>query len=109
MIVEMDGLWAHKGARVRELVEGRGCELLDLLPPYPPDLLNPIEEAFFSKIKGILRKAGARSREAALVEAMGSTRRSMRSRVSGRERLLRALRIPGTGSTVVTAAVTVVC
>jgi transposase len=39
------------------------------LPPYSPDS-NPIEEAF-AKIKGILRKAEARTREA-LVEAMGS-------------------------------------
>ncbi len=39
------------------------------LPPYSPDF-NPIEEAF-SKVKGLLRKAGARSREA-LVEAMGA-------------------------------------
>ena len=66
-IVVMDNLSAHKGARVRELVEERGSELLHL-PPYSPDM-NPIEEAF-SKIKGILRKTGARSREA-LVEAMG--------------------------------------
>jgi transposase len=36
--------------------------------PYSPDL-NPIEEAF-SKIKGILRKAQSRSREA-MIEAMG--------------------------------------
>jgi transposase len=50
------------------LIEERGCELL-YLPPYSPDL-NPIEEAF-SKIKGILRKAKARSDEA-LIEAMGS-------------------------------------
>ena len=63
----MDNLTAHKGERVRELVEGRGCELL-YLPPYSPDL-NPIEEAF-SKIKGILRKAQARNREG-LIEAMG--------------------------------------
>jgi transposase len=63
----MDNLCAHKGERVRELVESMGCELL-YLPPYSPDL-NPIEEAF-SKMKGILRKAEARSREA-LVEAMG--------------------------------------
>jgi transposase len=63
----MDNLSAHKGERVRELIEHRGCELL-YLPPYSPDL-NPIEEAF-SKIKGILRKAEARTREA-LVEAMG--------------------------------------
>jgi transposase len=32
---------AHKGERVRELIEGRGCELL-FLPPYSPDL-SPIE------------------------------------------------------------------
>ena len=66
-IVVMDNLSAHKSERVRELVESTGCELL-YLPPYSPDL-NPIEEAF-SKIKGILRKAEARSREA-LVEALG--------------------------------------
>ena len=66
-IVVMDNLSAHKGDRVRELIEERGCELL-YLPSYSPDL-NPIEEAF-SKIKGILRKAEARSREA-LIEAMG--------------------------------------
>ncbi len=41
-IVVMDNLTAHKGSRVRELIEGRGCELL-YLPPYSPDL-NPIEE-----------------------------------------------------------------
>jgi transposase len=45
----------------------RLCEVL-YLPPYSPDL-NPIEEAF-SKVKGLLRKAEARSREV-LVEAMG--------------------------------------
>ena len=38
------------------------------LPPYSPDL-NPIEEAF-AKIKALLRKAEARSREV-LIEAMG--------------------------------------
>ncbi len=38
------------------------------LPPYSPDH-NPIEEAF-SKIKGLLRKAEARTRET-LVEAIG--------------------------------------
>ncbi len=66
-IVVMDNLSVHKGERIKELIEERGCELL-YLPPYSPDL-NPIEEAF-SKIKRILRKAEARSREA-LVEAMG--------------------------------------
>jgi transposase len=66
-VVVMDNLSAHKGEWVRELVESAGCELL-YLPPYSPDL-SPIEEAF-SKVKGLMRKAQARSREA-LVEAMG--------------------------------------
>jgi transposase len=67
-MVVMDNLSAHKGERVRELIEGRGCELL-YLPPYSPDF-DPIEEAF-SKIKGLLRKAEARSRET-LLEAIGA-------------------------------------
>jgi transposase len=51
-VVVMDNLAAHKGDRVRELIEERGCKLL-YLPPYSPDL-NPIEEAF-NKVKGLLR------------------------------------------------------
>ena len=66
-VIVMDNLSSHKGSRVRELVEGRGCELL-YLPPYSPEL-NPIEEAF-AKLKALLRKAGARTREA-FIEAMG--------------------------------------
>lgn len=66
-VVVMDNLSSHKGSRVKELVEERGCEIL-YLPPYSPDL-NPIEEAF-AKIKALLRRAGARTREA-LIEAMG--------------------------------------
>ncbi len=50
-IVVMDNLSSHKGPRVRELIEGRGCELM-YLPPYSPDL-NPIEEAF-AKLKALL-------------------------------------------------------
>jgi hypothetical protein len=42
-VVVMDNLSSHKGSRVRELIETRGCELV-YLPPYSPDL-NPIEEA----------------------------------------------------------------
>jgi transposase len=66
-VVVMDNLGAHKTERVKELIEGRGCELW-FLPAYSPDL-NPIEEAF-SKVKGHLRRAAARTR-GALVEAMG--------------------------------------
>ncbi len=41
-IVVLDNLSAHKGARVRQLIEARGCELL-FLPAYSPDY-SPIEE-----------------------------------------------------------------
>lgn len=75
-IVVMDNLTAHKGDRIRELIESAGCELL-YLPPYSPDL-NPIEEAF-SKIKGLFRKAGARSREA-LIGALGRALEAITSR-----------------------------
>jgi transposase len=63
----MDNLSAHKGEKVRELIEERGCELL-YLPPYSPDR-NPIEQAF-SKMKALMRKRGARTRET-LIGAMG--------------------------------------
>lgn len=66
-VVVMDNLTSHKGDRVKELIEERGCELI-YLPPYSPDF-NPIEEAF-AKIKALVRKAEARTREA-LVEAIG--------------------------------------
>ena len=67
-VVVMDNLGAHRPKRVRELIEGRGCELV-YLPAYSPDY-NPIEEAF-AKIKNLLRKASARSKEG-LVEAIGA-------------------------------------
>ncbi len=66
-LVVMDNLGAHRPKRVKELIEDKGCELL-YLPVYSPDF-NPIEEAF-SKVKHILRKIGARTKEA-LVGAMG--------------------------------------
>ena len=59
-IVVMDNLSAHKGMRIREMIEGRGCELW-YLPPYSPDL-SPIELAF-SKVKAALRRAKARTME----------------------------------------------
>jgi transposase len=67
-VVVMDNLTAHKGERVKELIEEQGCKLL-YLPPYSPDF-NPIEEAF-SKVKRFLRKSESRTREA-LVEAIGA-------------------------------------
>jgi transposase len=50
------------------LIEARDCKLL-YLPAYSPDL-NPIEEAF-AKVKALLRRAAARSREA-LLDAIGA-------------------------------------
>jgi transposase len=60
-VVVMDDLSSHKGGRVKELIEERGCKPV-YLPPYSPDL-NPIEEAL-AKLKALLRKTGARTREA---------------------------------------------
>ena len=67
-VVVMDNLSAHKGGRVRELIEEGGCELM-YLPPYSPDF-NPIEQAF-AKLKAMLRRAESRTR-GALIEAMGA-------------------------------------
>ena len=66
-VVVLDNLGAHRGRRVRELVEARGCELLSLAPHSPN--FSPIQEAF-SEVKALLRKAKARER-GALVEAIG--------------------------------------
>ena len=60
-VVVMDNLACHKGAKVREAIEGAGCRLC-FLPPYSPDL-NPIEK-LFSKLKALLRKAATRTVEA---------------------------------------------
>ena len=61
-------LAAHKGQRIKELIEERGCELV-YLRPYSLDL-NLIEEAF-SKVKRLLREAEARTRKG-LSEALGA-------------------------------------
>jgi transposase len=66
-VVVLDGLGAHRTEKVRELVEARGAQLL-FLPSYSSPDLNPIEEAS-SKIKTVVRKVGARTRQA-LVEAI---------------------------------------
>jgi len=74
-VVIMDNLSAHKPARVRELIESRDCELTYLLA-YSPDF-NPIEEAF-AKIKGMLRQAGARTKDV-LVDALGEALSAVRA------------------------------
>jgi transposase len=59
-IVIMDNLSAHKGEKVRQIIEAKGGQLL-FLPTYSPDL-SPIEEAF-SKVKAVLRGIGPRTRD----------------------------------------------
>ena len=60
-IVIADRLSSHKGVAAREAIKARGAELV-LLPSYSHDL-NPIEQVF-AKLKGLLRKAAPRTREA---------------------------------------------
>jgi transposase len=67
-IVVLDNLRQHHSEQVREAIETRGASLW-FLPSYSPDL-NPIEEAF-SKVKTLLRSAGARVHEA-LVAAIAA-------------------------------------
>ena len=60
-VVIADNLGSHKGKAVRHAIRQAGARLL-LLPKYSADL-NPIEQVF-AKLKHLLRKAAARSREA---------------------------------------------
>jgi transposase len=60
-IVVMDNLGCHKGIEVRKAIEATGAGLR-FLPPYSPNF-NPIENAF-AKLKALLRKAAARTRDA---------------------------------------------
>ncbi len=72
-VVVMDNLAAHKIQGVRQAIESAGAELW-YLPPYSPDL-NPIE-LMWSKAKGLIRQAQARS-EDALASAIGQALRAI--------------------------------
>ena len=56
----LDNLAAHKVDGVRQAIAAAGASIL-YLPPYSPDL-NPIEQ-LFAKLKALLRKAAARTRD----------------------------------------------
>lgn len=60
-LVVMDNAGAHKDPPVAEILAKYGAKPV-YLPPYSPDL-NPIELAW-SKLKGFLRTAGARTVDA---------------------------------------------
>ena len=68
-VVIMDNLGSHKGVAVREAIEAAGAELR-FLPPYSPDF-NPIENAF-AKLKALLRKVAARTRDALWTAVAGA-------------------------------------
>lgn len=59
-LVVMDNLASHKGKAVRQAIRHAGARLF-LLPKYSPDL-NPIEQVF-AKLKHLLRKTAARTRD----------------------------------------------
>ena len=73
-IVIMDNLTCHKTAEVARRIAAAGAEVR-YLPAYSPDL-NPIEQ-LFSKLKGLLRSAAARTVDA-VIEAMGEALRAVR-------------------------------
>jgi transposase len=66
-IVVLDRLAAHRVGAVARAIRKAGAGVW-YLPPYSPDL-NPIEQVW-AKVKGLLRKAEARTTEA-LWEAIG--------------------------------------
>jgi transposase len=59
-VVVLDNLAAHKVQGARQALAAAGASIL-YLPPYSPDL-NPIEQ-LFAKLKALLRKAAARSKD----------------------------------------------
>jgi transposase len=67
-VVIWDNLKPHQSEEAIEAVEAAGAEVVPL-PPWSPDL-TPIEE-MFSKVKGALRSAGARTTET-VYAALGS-------------------------------------
>ena len=64
----MDNLSIHQSARVRQIIEAKGCQL-PFMTTYLPDLA-PIEEAF-TKLNVYLRRIGARTPEA-LIETIAA-------------------------------------
>ena len=59
-VVVLDNLAAHKVDGVRQAIAAADASIL-YLPPYSPDL-NPIEQ-LFAKLKALLRKAAARTKD----------------------------------------------
>ena len=60
-IIVLDNPGAHHDAETQKLIEATHAQML-FLPPYSPDL-NPIEKSW-SKVRSLLRKTKARTKEA---------------------------------------------
>src|SRR3954451_999656 len=94
---------AHKGEQVRELIEGRGGELL-----FPTALLSGPQ----SHRGGVIEDKGAVAQGGGGPHPRGADRGAgsddLGGHGSGSTRFLRALRLPSSGSTAMTNAVTVV-
>ena len=73
-VVVMDNLSCHKAPEVERLIRSAGAEVR-YLPASSPDL-NPIER-LFSKLKGFLRSAAARTVDD-LIKVMGEALRAVR-------------------------------
>jgi transposase len=73
-VVVLDNLAVHKVDGVRQAIAAVGAFIL-YLPPYSPDL-NPIEQ-LFAKLKALLRKTTARTKDALSI-AIGSVLQSFR-------------------------------
>lgn len=56
--VILGNLSSHKVAGIRETIEARGAQVMDM-PTYSPDI-NPVELAF-AKVKALLRRAEGRT------------------------------------------------
>jgi hypothetical protein len=77
-LVVMDDLSSHKGSRVRELIEERGCENSSTCRPTLPTS-NPSKKRLPSSQGALLRRVGARTSCEALVEAMGRALEALRA------------------------------
>jgi hypothetical protein len=60
-VVVMDNLSSHKGERVREIIEGKGCQLSHLPTALFARSQPPIEEAFAKLSRVGAQRAGARA------------------------------------------------
>ena len=90
-VVVLDNLNAHKGERVRRLVEARGSCLL-FLPSYSPDF-SPIEKAF-SKLKALSCGGSEHARRGCSSGRAGEHWTRQRPKMQGAGLTTAAMRLP---------------